>query len=347
MKRTPIGLPLVFIVMISLACGGASATKQPEPMVNTPQSTVDTQATVNAAIAATSTMQSGYQAAVSTSVAATVTAMPPVPTPMPPEAYTSLTEDELATMTVTSVEEAATATGQASASAAQAAADGVITADELVMLYSYWIYADELIAYSEDLIAAYSEVYGELAAETLALLESFESDLNSAAEQADAILQAVEEIGVALEQGSAQTSQAVSQLETALKTAQVDMMEAQGQAQAWSEALKIEVQQRVDQALVVQPQQIADSRKAAIQSAFDYIASVQSALADMVVSQAELANIAQWGANAAASLAAQGGQGLAKLAASVNDITALIAGGQLSAAMTGVNDFQAALPAIP
>ena len=115
----------------------------------------------------------------------------------------------------------------------------------------------------------------------------------------------------------------------------------------WSQGLKTEMQQRIDQALAVQPQQVAESRNAAVQSALEYIDSVRAALADMKISQAELANITQLGANAAASLTAQGGPQLAKLANSVNDITAQIAGGQISAALTGLASFQASLPAIP
>jgi hypothetical protein len=347
LKRTSIGLPIILVVIVSLACAGSSATKTPEPVTSTPPPTVDTQATVDAAISDTSTMQSSYQAAVSTSVAATVTAMPPIPTPLPAEAVNSLTEEELAAMTVASVNQATTATSQAYASAEQAAADGVITADELVSMYSYWIYTDELITYAIDLATAYSDAYGELATETLALLESLESDLNTAAQQIETILPVLDQLTAALDQGSIQSSQALGQLDTAVRTAQANILVAQGQAQSWNETLKTETQQRIDQALAVQPQQIADSRKAAIQSALDYVASVRTALEDMRITQAELADIAQVGANAVASLTAQGGPQLAKLVGSINDITTLIAAGQLSSALASLEAFQAALPAMP
>lgn len=346
-KTTVLVLPLILIMIIGLACKG-SASKQPtEPATNTPQPTVNTQDTVDSAVAATSTMQSSYQGAVSTSVAATVTAMPPVPTPMSTETYVTLTEEELEALINTSVQDAATATTQASTAASQAAADGVITEDELVMLYSYWIYADDLIVYADELIEAYNDVYNELAVETLGLLQMVEGDLSAIAQQTETALQSLEEFSLAVEQGSAQTSQILSQLETEAETAQAKAVDAQGQAQAWSARLKTVTQLRVEQALAVQPQQRADSRKAAIQSAFAYIDSVRTAFADHKISQAELANIAQLGADAAASLDAQGGAQLAKLAGSVNAITAQIAAGQMQMAQANLANFQAALPALP
>ncbi len=346
MKITSIGLSCLLILALGVACAGPAANKAPAA-TETPQPTADVQGTVDAAIAATSTVQSSVQAAVSTSVAATVTAMPPAPTPIPTEAVTSMTEEELAPAVDDSVQEAAAATTQATTSVAQAAADGVITYEELVMLYSYWIYADELIAYADELAAAYSDVYGELATETLALINQVEADLNAMLQQADLILPALEEIGAALEQDASGAGQVLGQLQAASTEAQAKAADAQGQSQAWSASLKTEVQGRVDQALAVQPQQVADSRKAAIQSALDYASSVRAALEDMLLTQAELANIAQLGANAAASLTAQGGAQLAKLATSVNAITAQVAAGQLSAALASLQSFQAALPALP
>jgi hypothetical protein len=67
------------------------------------------------------------------------------------------------------------------------------------------------------------------------------------------------------------------------------------------------------------------------------------ALDDDRISQTELADIAQLGANASAGLNAHGGPQLQRLAGSINDITGQIARGQMPQARANVGNLEASL----
>ena len=75
--------------------------------------------------------------------------------------------------------------------------------------------------------------------------------------------------------------------------------------------------------------------------------TVRQSLADRTISQDELANIAQIGANAAAGLSAQGGPQLQQLAGSIDDLTAQLARGQIPQASANLGSLQAMLDSLP
>lgn len=341
-KTSALLLSLVLMMTVSLACGGKTTNPcQPLP---------DIQATVDAAVASTCGMQAAVEtgeALLGAAATATVTAMQPKPTPIPTEAYETMAEDKLETLINERVQMAAKTAVLAATQTTRALIDGAITSKELEILFTYWYYADEMIAYANEPITVYNDVYAELAAGTIGPLQAIDADLVAISRQAQTILPVLDEIGQALDQGSAQSSQALIQIATASETARAKAVDTQGQAQTWSASLQNEVQQRVSKALAVKAKRVAKNRKTAVKIANDYAKSVSASLADHKITQTELAKIAQLGANASASLDARGGAQLAKLASSVNEITAQIAGGKLPAARVNLASFQAALPEIP
>jgi hypothetical protein len=244
------------------------------------------------------------------------------------------------------VNEAVAASNQASTSATNATADGTITEDELTDLYAYYYYADDAIALAEELIGIYDELYGELATETIDLLLAVEQELEAASQNAEGVYDLLDDLAAALEQGQALSSEQINQLKTYAQAAQTKMTQAQTETGTWVKAVQAEIQTRVNQALTVLPQSIATDRKGAIQSALEYVASVKQAYADKIITQAELTSIAQLGANAVASLSAQGEQ-LQQLAGQLNSLTALIAGGQLPSIQSTLSSLEAILGAIP
>jgi len=318
---------IVLLVIAALACGS-------------PVATPDTQATVNAAIAATGTAQAGIQATIDAAVKATRVA---APTPTPSATYVAMTADELAAVIDQAVTTAITSTQQCVTATTQAAADGTITPQEAQTVEVYVTSADAAIAYAEELIYAYYGLYGELAAETLAVLEAIESDLYLMDESLAAIDAALSK---AIQQGTELAGAAVNQLKTAAQVANAKATDAQTRAQGWTQKLHAELEKRTAAMLAVQPNKVAADRQAALQSAFDYVDAVRKALADNKIGKSEMANIAQLGANAAASLNAQGGQ-LQRLSGLVNNVTGQLASGQVPQAKAELGKLEASLGARP
>lgn len=346
---------LFLLILLAVACSQAVAEKA------TLAPTPDTQATVNAGIAATSTAQAEKQSAimtaaaatvmaqnsvnavVATSVAATVTAMPPVPTPMPTEGYVTLTEEELQALIDESAQEAAAATNQASAATTEAAADGVITAEELTTLYAYWVYADELVYYADELLNAYYGMYGELATETIELLQAIESDLAAMSTEYDEIIALLDEAANALEQGLALAEDTLTQLQTVAQTIQTNAADLQTQVQGLAQGLQKEIENRVSQVSTLQPQNLATDRKGALQNASTYLQSLRTAFADFKISTDEWTQIAQQATDAVASLKAVGGPQLQQLADQITTLTTQLARGQMPSVQAGVGQLESAL----
>ncbi len=328
------------LIIVTLACGGA-----------TPTTTPDTQATVAAAIAATSTAQVGLQATIDAAVEATSVAAP-TPTPSSEETVesvttTEMTEEELAALIDEAVAEASAATQECSTVTTEAAADGTVTQEEVDAVTVYVTDAEEAIAYAEELIYAYYDLYGELATETIVLLQAIEQDLAAMAEGTAEVNAILQEIIMALEQGLALAEETITQLETAAQTASAKAAEIQGRNQNVVQNLQAELESRAAAVLSVQPNNIPTDRQAALQSAFDYVDAARQALDDDRISQTELANIAQLGANASAGLNAHGGPQLQRLSGSISDITGQIARGQTPQVKASLGNLEASLGTRP
>jgi hypothetical protein len=301
------------------------------------------QATADAAVQATVVAQTNVQATVD-AVQATVAA---APTPTPSAEYVTMTEEELAALIDQAVAEATAATQASSAATTEATADDAVTQEEVITVAVSLAEAEEAIAYAEELISAYYDLYGELATETLATLQAIEEDLAVMAENTAAINASLQEINTTLEQGLALAEETIAQLEAAAQIANDKAMEAQMQTQSLVQNLQIELENLAATALSVQPNNVATDRQAAIQSALDYLGAVGQSLADNKISTAELANIAQLGANASASLSAQGIPQFQQLSGSINDITAQLARGQAPQAQANLGNLEASLGSLP
>lgn len=329
-RNTSMAFLIVLLIAALTACRSA-----PTP---------DTQATVNAAVAATSTTQASMQATIDAAVKATAAA---APTATPSVVYVTMSEEELAALIDQAVAEAITSTQQCSTATTAATADGTVTQQEVDAIEVYLTDAEQAIAYADELLNAYYGLYGELATETLALLQAIEQDLALLNESLAAINATLQDISALLEQGVALTEQTLAQLNAAAQKASANAAAAQAKAQTWLGTVQTELDKRAANALAVQPGQIAANRQAALLAAFEYVDAVRQALTDNKISPAELAQIAQLGANAAAGLQAQGGPQLQKLAGSINALTAQVARGQWPQAQAGLSEFEAALGARP
>jgi hypothetical protein len=335
------------LVAAATACAGAIPTTTP-----------DTQATVDAAVAATGTAQAGVQATIDAAVEATAAVQAGVqataaaaaestvvaaPTPTPSAEYVTMTEEQLAALIDETVVEATASTQQCSTATAEATVDDVVTQEEVDAIEVYAAEAEEAIAYAEELIAAYDSLYGELATETLVLLQAIEEDLTVMAESIAAANALLQEIDAALQQGLTLAEGTLAQLETAAQAAGAEASELQARNQSVLQELQAELENRVQTALAVHPDAVAGDRQAALQSALGYLDFVRQSLDDARISQAELADIAQLGANASASLSTQGGPRLQNLSGSIDEITEQIARGQIPQAKANLGNLEVSL----
>jgi len=351
---------LVLVVVLVTALPACNAANAPTP---------DTQATVNAAIAATGTSQAGVQATVDAAVkattaapkptlatVATVTAVAPTPgvapqaptvAPMPtPMDYVTMSEEELAALIDQAVAKAVVSTQQSSAATTSATTDGTVTQQEAAALVAYAANADQAIAYAEELIDAYYGLYADLATETLAVLQAIDQDLAAMEDSMAALDATLTEIDKALSQGLAVAEQTLAQLDTAAKNATDKAAQAQAKARNWAKSLPADLDKRAAAALAVKPTQIASNRQGAILSAFDYLDAVRQAMGDNKITATELTQIAQLGANASAGLKTLGGPSL-QVSGSIDKLTGQLARGQVPQAKAGLGSLEASLGARP
>ncbi|MBU1661994.1 MAG: hypothetical protein KKD28_11055 [Chloroflexi bacterium] len=345
-RKHSLFIVLVVIASVTFAC----STSGIEP----PPATPDTQATVDAAIAATSTAQAEMQAQIDVAVEATITAMPPsTVTAMPPPTeeipaeYLVLTEEELAAMIDAAVDETAAASEAANTEVTEATADGTVTQEEYDEMI---VYADDLeyaIELAEELIYAYYGVYGELAADTLYLLTEVEDDLDDMAALTLDLVEILIEVEDALNGGLEISAETIAQLQMAAESAQEKLADMEGKSGIWVAELQAEMETRAAGVMDITPSEIPGDRKEAILSAFDYIDAVRAALLDNQFSLSELSSIAQLGANAMAGLEAHGGPKLQGLSGNIGAITSQLAHGQMPHAANGLGALEGALGTRP
>jgi hypothetical protein len=364
-RITCLALVSSLLIIVSLACstGGAAPTQAP-----------NTQATVDAAVAATGTAQVNLQATVDAGVRGTATAMaaaqavtatatrvvpaqptatgaPPStvvvnPTPTPAD-YANMTEEELAALIDQAVAEAVAATQQASSATASATADATLSEGEAETMEVYINGAEALIAYTEELMSVYYGLYGELAEETVALLQEVEQDLGVMTTSLEAITSVLEQNSATLEQGLALAEDTVNALQEAAQTAQDRAAQAKDRSNKWNTQAKDGINRRAAAVQGVKPNQIASDRQGALLMAFDYLDVTRRALDDHKLSKPELMNIAQLGANAGASLLQHGGSAFSQMPDRISSTTTHVARGELPQAKKGLGDMDRDLGARP
>lgn len=339
-KITALLLAFSLLAFAASACT-PGATQQPS------LSEADIQATVNAGIQATQNAQANMQATVDAAVVATQQAATPAPTQTPSVEYVTLTEEELAALIDQAVAEAIAASEQTTTATGEATADDSLTQQEAETLETYVTVSEETIAYAEEVITAYDELYGDYASAALDELAEIEEDLESLAQSTAEIAAVLDEINTTLQQGLTLAEETINELEAAAQKASQQAAEAKAQAQGWAEKVKTELDARTAKALSMAPDQIPGDRQAAVQSLFTYVDTLKSAMTDGKFSALEMDSIARAGANAKVGLQQHGGSQLQGLSGMIDGLTTNVARGQLPQLQAGLGGFEASLPARP
>ncbi|MBN1305541.1 MAG: hypothetical protein JXA13_13970 [Anaerolineales bacterium] len=330
MKKTQITTILLIMIILSLlaACGPQTA---PTP---------DMETVVQTAIAATATAEANFRQAVDQAVQATVTSMPPTPTPGTAIDYITLTEEEMNALIDQAVAEAQTATTTSTTAATEAVSDGTLTDEEVYELLSYLYAAEAAAAYADELIYAYYDLYAEIAYETIDLLMAIEEDLSE-------ILFYIEEASSILEMGADAALAALDQINNALAQAQTRASELPTRAQAWNEQVKTKINEREDFYANIQATEVYNNRVDAFVQAHDFLDAYKGALQDGKFTPDELANISLLGANAEASLSNTGDPLLLDFANRIDGLTRNASRGEWPQARSGIGELETTLPRRP
>ncbi len=343
------------ILVISLAaCRQTAAPTQPP---------VNTQATIDAAVAATANAQSAMQAQIDAAVnatatanalaAPTATATPVVvtATPAPAAAPTAVSEDTVATMTedelAALIDDAVAAAYTASATYSEAVdtstADSTVTPEEIQITNTYYADTEAAIAYAEELMQLYSDVYGDLAYDTIDELNQMESDIEALTDAVQQLNDTMTEVADMMAQGLAISEDVLAQVDAATQQISDSIANAQAAAETWYATYQSAQDARIEALAAIQPDNVTADPAAALQSVVQYAQLGQSVMADAHITADELNALAQQGANAAASLEATNIQQLQNLSDTVNDITLRLAHGDISQAQATVAQLNTTL----
>lgn len=324
MNKSTVALAITVLLIMVTSCGAPTSSEE-----------LDTQ--IQTAIAETAQAEATFQVAVDQAVEATVIAMPPTPSPQPTVDPYTLTEEELAALIDASCEEAAAASTEASAATTQAASDGTYTEEEIYDTMYYVYDAEAAIAYAEELLYLYDDLYGLYASEALNLLYAVEDDL---AELAAAML----EVEAILSLGAETASAALEQLNTTLENVQPKAEEVRNKAQEYKDNLPAVLAERENSFANLAPTEIASDRDGAILQVYTYLDSVKAAFGDRKISPDELGQIAQLAANAQAGINQSGGPLLKGFGGNIEGITRSISRGDWPSAQRDLGGFEASLP---
>lgn len=324
MNKSTVALAITVLLIMVTSCGAPTSSEE-----------LDTQ--IQTAIAETAQAEATFQVAVDQAVEATVIAMPPTPSPQPTVDPYTLTEEELAALIDASCEEAAAASIEASAATTQAASDGTYTEEEIYDTMYYVYDAEAAIAYAEELLYLYDDLYGLYASEALNLLYAVEDDL---AELAAAML----EVEAILSLGAETASAALEQLNTTLESIQPKAEEVRNKAQEYKDNLPAVLAERENSFANLAPTEIASDRDGAILQVYTYLDSVKAAFGDRKISPDELGQIAQLAANAQAGINQSGGPLLKGFGGNIEGITRSISRGDWPSAQRDLGGFEASLP---
>ncbi len=351
-------LPALIILAALLGC----ANTKPTP---------DAQATINAAVQATSVAQANVQATIDAAVKATAAAQPtvtqtkpasgatsaaatatkaPATTPVPTVNAVTMTEEELDALIDQAVNEAIAATNTATTQTATYAADGTLTTQEVAAMQAA-VYASQTeINQALALTQAYYDMYYDLATETLNVLKAIEQDLNSMATSMNSMAQSLAQISTTLAQGQAVTQSAITQLQTTATKASQAAASAQSKEKTWNTTVQSDLNKRATAALGTKPTNVPTDLRGTTQSVTTYIDTVKTALGDSKINKTELQSISIAGANAVAGLNQFGGAQGQTLANSINTMTKQLARGEAPKAKNGLGALEQSarsLPSVP
>jgi hypothetical protein len=344
------------LVVLALACSAGAPTVAPanpvSPAASTavpptelviPTLTPNVQATVDAAIAATSQAQLVVQTTVNAAVASIVVAMPPTATPVPPVDPNTLSEEELEAMINQAVNEAVAATTQATAATTQTTSDDALTAEEVAYMEIYVAVANQAIVYAEQLLTAYSQVYGDLAYAALGEVSQMEQELASMSSSISSLDSTLEAVNTTIQTGQELAQDTINQLETAAQAASANLPQTQDQVKNWQQHTDKGREDRANQIASIQPDNVPADLQSTIRDAFSFVDQINTALGDGKLNMDELTQIGQLGANISAGFNKHGGVKMQGMSGKVNDITMNLARGQLPKARGGLGDFEKGL----
>lgn len=336
MKRLQVIFSSVLISIVLLGCGFSTTPAQP------PAATPDIAATANAAIQATQAAQASVQATVSSAVQQTQVSMPtqtPSATTVPGQQtdYYTLSEEELAALIDQSVNEAMAASQTAYDSTTQATSDGTVSDTEAQTIYVTATEAEALIEEVDAMIAAYTEIYGELAEASLALMTELESDLESISQD----LATITDIAV---QGAAAATQAVEQLTQAAQTASENINETKDQVKETVSGVKENIEKREKDILDIKPNEDIKTPDALVENLHKFADEFKKGFEDRKFSKDEINRLGQLNANLTAGLKNHGGPKLSGFADGLDGITRQVSRGEFSKAGKSFGGFEKSLP---
>ena len=318
-------------------------------------SDAEIQATVQAALYATSTAQANSANQVNNAVNATLTAIAPSPTaqtivvtatpnaqptiiyiqttPLPPTATPAnvvvMTEQELAALIDQAVAEAYAAAETAYTTTTTSTADDTVTTQESQsMTYTVQL-SEQQVEEALALIDQYYAYYSEVSQETLATLQAIEQDLNEIAASTTAMAQSLEEINQTLQQGLELAQETIDDLETAAQNAQQQANDAKDKAQTWYSTTQAQIETRAQNALDMQPNAIANTPQEAVAQIRGYVETAQRTLNKNKLSKQDINTLAQQGANAKASVQKFGNANAQQFSGSMDKMTVHIAKGEM------------------
>ena len=324
---------LVIVLMFLMAACSTNQTAPPSSNDPIPAATEDIQATIDAGIASTMQAEANMQATIDAAVTATVGAAEALN-----ETYVS--EEELAEEIDLAVEEAVAASEEIAYTTAEMAADGTISEDEYAELEELLVEAAILLDYADYWIENYYYYYGDLAEETLYLLEEIEEVLYYTEEYYDELI-------ALLETGNQIADTTLDAMLEIAQNAEENAAALDEKAEEWQAQAATWQEERANAIANIQANNIPADRAAAIEEAFNYLDTLRSSLEDRVISADELQNIAQIGANAVAGLETHGGAALQGISGNISQLTQQAALGQLEQLSSGLGSFEASLPNLP
>jgi hypothetical protein len=359
-KRT-IGTGIIFIfsIFVLAACGGT--TTEPE--------VANVEATVNAAVMATANAEAALETAINTAVDEAVTGAvdaaveeevaAALAAATPEATYAVYTEEELIVLIEETTQAAESSTTSYTEATTTATSDDVITPEEAQTIEYYVTISEETLAEVDAMIETYYALYGGTGDEIVAELVAIESELDELNDDVAEMVVILDEINSTLAAGYELAEETIDQLEQAAVEAQSAIDETAVQMQTWASNAQTTAQtsataiqenisaSQEELSSILQssmPTEVADSYEAAMEQVVSYISITGSALADSNITPQEMELIAQTGANAAASLTAQGKAGSDLLINNIDSLNQQLASGDIQGAISGLNGLQGQLP---
>ena len=340
---------LSLLVMLALACASSAPSAPPaNPVTSAATATPDVQQTIAAGMAATVQAQSNTQATVNAAVASTVVAMPPTATPPPPVQQDTLSQEEMEALITQAVNAAVTAADQAAAASAQAAADDSMTSEEVQTVEVYVSGATQAVTYAEELLVAYSSVYGDLAVEALEEVNQATQELNEISASMDELTTTLEQMNATLQQGQAIAVETINQLETTAQTLSQNVAQVQAQTQQMVQQAQQGRDLLTAQIQNMKPDNVPADLQATLAAAFSYVDQVTGLLQGVQQggqkpSRDQILQLAQLGANVSAGLNQHGGPQLQGLSGKFGELSLNLGRGQFPQAKNGIGGLETSL----